>query len=332
MTPELVLTGGSRTEQRRRLYETLDKLDVGESANLVTDGDADALLHQYRITRRTRLEWSVETETDGKSRVTVDKGEKRDDVDLVPFDVRGKPPQRRHELLTETFDALDPGDGFVLVNDHDPKPLYHELRSTRGEIFEWEYLKENSNEWRVAIEKTATTSTQEGDVDARFDVREIPKADRHPTIHHRYGNIPDGGTMEIVAQHEPEPLQREFRARYGDSFSWDVLEDEPGRCRVQITKEVETDGASGESTPSSPAADSLAITEELDVRDLPPTERHEQIYDAYDDLDSGEAFVLVNDHDPKPLYHQFEAEAGPEFRWEYKNEDPGEFRVRIGKA
>jgi len=39
----------------------------------------------------------------------------------------------------------------------------------------------------------------------------------------------------------------------------------------------------------------------------------------------------VNDHDPKPLYHQFDAEAGPEFYWEYRKRDPGEFRVLIGK-
>nr|WP_208288725.1 DUF2249 domain-containing protein [Halobacterium sp. R2-5] len=61
-------------------------------------------------------------------------------------------------------------------------------------------------------------------------------------------------------------------------------------------------------------------------------ERHEAIFDAYDGLESGEGFVLVNDHDPKPLYHQFEAEAGPEFRWKYRARDPGEFRVLVGRA
>jgi uncharacterized protein (DUF2249 family) len=73
-------------------------------------------------------------------------------------------------------------------------------------------------------------------------------------------------------------------------------------------------------------------TTELDVRDLPPAQRHERIFEAYADLDDGEGFTLVNDHDPKPLYHQFDAEAGPEFYWEYRKRDPGEFRVLIGKA
>jgi len=70
----------------------------------------------------------------------------------------------------------------------------------------------------------------------------------------------------------------------------------------------------------------------LDVRNLPPAERHERIYDAYDALVPGTGFVLVNDHDPKPLYHQFVAEAGPAFRWEYQQREPDEFRVLIGKA
>jgi uncharacterized protein (DUF2249 family) len=73
------------------------------------------------------------------------------------------------------------------------------------------------------------------------------------------------------------------------------------------------------------------VTAELDVRDLPPAKRHEQIFDAYADLGAGEGFVLVNDHDPKPLYHQFDAEAGDAFYWEYRQQDPGEFRVLIGK-
>ncbi|MFT4882870.1 MAG: hypothetical protein ACI8U4_000366 [Natronomonas sp.] len=46
----------------------------------------------------------------------------------------------------------------------------------------------------------------------------------------------------------------------------------------------------------------------LDVRDVPPVERHPKIHDAFDALDSGEALHIVNDHDPKPLFYEFEAE------------------------
>ncbi|MFC4451375.1 DUF2249 domain-containing protein [Halorussus aquaticus] len=48
--------------------------------------------------------------------------------------------------------------------------------------------------------------------------------------------------------------------------------------------------------------------ETLDLRDVPPPERHPKVFDAFDELDSGEALTLVNDHDPKPLYYQMQTE------------------------
>jgi len=46
----------------------------------------------------------------------------------------------------------------------------------------------------------------------------------------------------------------------------------------------------------------------LDLREMPPPQRHSTIFDAFEDLESGEALTLVNDHEPKPLYHQMAAE------------------------
>ena len=46
----------------------------------------------------------------------------------------------------------------------------------------------------------------------------------------------------------------------------------------------------------------------LDVRSEPPARRHSLIFDTYGTLDAGSGFELVNDHDPKPLRYQFEAE------------------------
>lgn len=126
------------------------------------------------------------------------------------------------------------------------------------------------------------------------------------------------------------------RAWISDSFSWDVVESEPGRCRVHITTEARTDdGDDTDRTDSRPVADesdSLTITEELDMRNLPPAKHHELIFKTYEVLEGNQAFVLINDHDPKRLYHQFEAEAGSEFHWDYRKKEPGEFRVLIGKS
>jgi uncharacterized protein (DUF2249 family) len=40
---------------------------------------------------------------------------------------------------------------------------------------------------------------------------------------------------------------------------------------------------------------------ELDVRRIPPRDKHPSIFRAFDSLTSGQSLVLVNDHDPRPL-------------------------------
>ena len=58
---------------------------------------------------------------------------------------------------------------------------------------------------------------------------------------------------------------------------------------------------------------------------------HELIFEHYNKLAPGEGHVLVNDHDPKPLYYQFEAEHKGDFTWEYLESGPEVWRVDIGR-
>ncbi len=69
-----------------------------------------------------------------------------------------------------------------------------------------------------------------------------------------------------------------------------------------------------------------------DVRAMPPRERHPKIFGTWDELAPGEAIVLVNDHDPVPLYYQFACEHAGGFHWKYLEEGPEVFRVRIAKG
>lgn len=47
---------------------------------------------------------------------------------------------------------------------------------------------------------------------------------------------------------------------------------------------------------------------ELDVRNMPPAERHPKIHEAFETLESGETLTIINDHEPKPLFYEFRAE------------------------
>ena len=69
----------------------------------------------------------------------------------------------------------------------------------------------------------------------------------------------------------------------------------------------------------------------VDVRMLVPGHRHQKIFQLVDNLQPGKAFVLVNDHDPKPLYYQLEAEYPGQFSWTYLERGPDIWRVEIGK-
>lgn len=69
----------------------------------------------------------------------------------------------------------------------------------------------------------------------------------------------------------------------------------------------------------------------VDVRNIVPRERHPLIFGTFANLAAGEALLLVNDHDPKPLYYQFQAEYNGQFDWEYLESGPEVWKVRIGR-
>ncbi len=74
------------------------------------------------------------------------------------------------------------------------------------------------------------------------------------------------------------------------------------------------------------------ITENiLNVTLLEPRQKHPTIFARFDDLEEGESLTIHNDHDPKPLYYQLLGERGNIFIWEYLEEGPLSWKVRISK-
>ena len=67
----------------------------------------------------------------------------------------------------------------------------------------------------------------------------------------------------------------------------------------------------------------------VDARVLPVPQKHPSIFRAFEGLKSGEAMLLVNDHDPKPLYYQFAAERTGQFEWRYLQDGPEVWKVEI---
>ncbi|MGB3536569.1 MAG: DUF2249 domain-containing protein [Mesorhizobium sp.] len=80
-----------------------------------------------------------------------------------------------------------------------------------------------------------------------------------------------------------------------------------------------------------PQTQSASTASEIDVRSLVPAQRHAKIFELVGQLIPGGSFVLVNDHDPKPLYYQLEAEHPQQFSWTYLERGPQVWRVEIGR-
>ena len=69
--------------------------------------------------------------------------------------VRSEPPARRHELIFEPHTGRAPEEGFVLVNDHGPRPLYYPFAAEHEGAFSWDHLERDPRTWRVRIGRTA---------------------------------------------------------------------------------------------------------------------------------------------------------------------------------
>ena len=73
------------------------------------------------------------------------------------------------------------------------------------------------------------------------------------------------------------------------------------------------------------------VLKDLDVTKIIPRERHPLIFRTFDELEKGSAFILTNDHDPKPLYYSFLHEREGLFEWEYLEKGPVTWKVKITK-
>ena len=69
----------------------------------------------------------------------------------------------------------------------------------------------------------------------------------------------------------------------------------------------------------------------MDVRPIPCSIKHGLIIRTWLELAVGDHFILLNNHDPVPLFYQFSAQWPGAFTWEHLLQAPEECRVKITK-
>ncbi len=69
----------------------------------------------------------------------------------------------------------------------------------------------------------------------------------------------------------------------------------------------------------------------VNATEYPPHLKHKVIFETFNNLQPSEAMLLINDHDPVPLRFQFEAMHPGKFAWDYIEQGPVRFQVKIAK-
>ncbi|HRP89448.1 MAG TPA: DUF2249 domain-containing protein [Edaphocola sp.] len=239
------------------------------------------------------------------------------------LDVRVLIPIQRHELLLKMFKELPVGESFTFINDHDPLPLYYEFRSIHGDVVGWEYLNKGGRDWKVKVTRTeASVGRDFIDISTLMDLRKIETKDWKHVVFHRYGMMKEGDTMELIAVEAPQEIQQIFNDKFSGLYTWTVKKAEAGAYVIHITKNKKWEQDEQD----------IIVVKEFDARPFPPAVRHDMVFNSFDELNPGEAFVFINDHDPKPLYYQIEAESKAPFNWEYLEDGPDAWKVKVTKT
>lgn len=71
-----------------------------------------------------------------------------------------------------------------------------------------------------------------------LDIRTIHPRERHPMIFSRFDSLCVGQSLQLLNDHNPQPLRLQFQERVMGQFEWVILENGPNVWRVQITRVV----------------------------------------------------------------------------------------------
>lgn len=147
-------------------------------------------------------------------------------TDDARFDAREIPCQIKHPLIMQRWFALPVGAHFILVNDHDPEPLYYQFNALFPQAFAWDYVERGPEVFQIKITKLAPVAAPASIASP------CGGNEREP---------PSGGEVDARGLMPPEPMTRILSALAG------VAPGRPLRARtdrrpVHLIAAIETRG------------------------------------------------------------------------------------------
>jgi uncharacterized protein (DUF2249 family) len=260
------------------------------------------------------------------------------DAHEVVVDVRedlraGREP---FSMIMRAVGTLEGNDVLRLRTTFEPVPLFHVL-GKRG--FAHEVAEHGPEDWSAWFWRPAAGGAPQPTASPVVNLEAMPQfsADGTPLT-----------WLDVRGLEPPEPMVRTLEALEGladgrvlvqvnvrvprfllpvleeRGFAYEVRETGPDMVQVHIRRPPPAAIHQSSGAESMPVA-----SNELDVRVIPPREKHPTIFSRVDALKAGDSLVIINDHDPRPLKYQLDAEHPGSYGWDYEATGPEVWRVKI---
>lgn len=159
------------------IFKYFDALQAGEEFIIENDHDPKPLYYELIGERGNIFTWEYLEKGPELFLVKIKKNPAANtQTEVQRLNVTALEPRMKHPTIFQYFDALTPGQSFIIENDHDPKPLYYELIGERGNIFTWEYLEKGPEVFVVQIAKNPADGAREETIGS-IAAKDIRKAE-----------------------------------------------------------------------------------------------------------------------------------------------------------
>ena len=79
---------------------------------------------------------------------------------LPAIDVRKIQPSERHATIFDILQALKPRQSFMVISDHEPRPLHYQIQARFPDLFGWNYVQQGPDVWRVVISREEASACE----------------------------------------------------------------------------------------------------------------------------------------------------------------------------
>jgi uncharacterized protein (DUF2249 family) len=250
------------------------------------------------------------------------------------IDVRQILPRFRHSTIFQKWNEMPAGDTIILVNDHDPVPLYYQFAAEYKNQYEWDYLEKGPDVWSVRITKTGGAPSSPPPKDDKpftitqdavtLDVRPIFQSGGSPCgiIDEAVSHVKPHQVFRLIAPFEPLPLIAKLgragfthASKQQDDGSWklEFHKEQAHGCCCEKKKAQEDEKASGNDVV-------------LDARGLEPPEPLVRTLEALTNLKKGNTLTM---HSSRKPMHLFEELGRRSFSYDCSEQADHTFLTRI---